>query len=109
SPMTPAFIVDCSLAMTWVFNDEATSETTQLLHRLEHESLLIPAHWFLEVANVLAIAERRKRISHIESAQFLKMLDTLQMEIETDAPARAFDNILPLSRAHALERLTEPQ
>jgi predicted nucleic acid-binding protein len=100
--MTPAFIVDCSLAMTWVFQDEATAESTDLLRRLATESALVPSHWFLEVSNVLATAERRNRISVTETAQFLAMLDTLQVEIDNDTLARAFDHILPLARTHSL-------
>ena len=100
--MTPSFIVDCSLTMTWVFKDEATTDTTDLLRRLGAESALVPSHWFLEVANVLVIAERRKRISVTESTQFLRTLDALQIEIDEDVAGRAFDHILPLSRTHHL-------
>ena len=100
--MSPAFIVDCSLAMTWVFIDEATTETRQLFRRLATESALVPSHWFLEVSNVLVISERRKRISVTESTQFLTLLDALQIEIDNEALARAFDHILPLARTHAL-------
>jgi predicted nucleic acid-binding protein len=100
--MTPAFIVDCSVAMTWVFHDEASPETTQLLRRLDVESALVPAHWFLEVANVLAIAERRQRLTATQSAQFVGLLDLLQFEIDNEASGRAFDHILTLSRSHTL-------
>jgi predicted nucleic acid-binding protein len=100
--MNAAFIVDCSLAMTWVFNDEATPATTSLLRRLATEAMLVPAHWFLEVANVLVVAERKGRITVAQSAQFLGLLSTLNVQVDDLVSPRAFDHVLPLARAHLL-------
>ena len=36
--MNASFVVDCSIAMTWLFNDEATRKTVSLLERLARES-----------------------------------------------------------------------
>ena len=44
--MNVAFVVDCSIAMTWLFNDEATAKTAELLDRLSAETALVPAWWF---------------------------------------------------------------
>jgi hypothetical protein len=41
--MSPAFVVDCSLAMAWLFTDETTPATTELLERLAEESVLVPS------------------------------------------------------------------
>ena len=83
--MTPSFIVDCSLAVTWVFKDEATTETRDLFRRLSKEAALVPAHWYLEITNALVSSERRKRITPAESAQFLDTLDELEVEIDYEA------------------------
>jgi hypothetical protein len=61
--MIAAFVVDCSVAMTWLFEDEATVQTARLLECLEHDAALVPGCRFLEVANVIALAERRARIT----------------------------------------------
>jgi predicted nucleic acid-binding protein len=61
--MSAAFVVDCSIAMAWLFNDEATPETAALLRRLVTETALVPAWWFIEITNVLAMAERKGRIT----------------------------------------------
>jgi len=55
--MKPSLIIDCSLTMTWCFADESTPETSTILDRLVTEAVLIPPLWFLEVANVLAMAD----------------------------------------------------
>ena len=56
--MTGAFVVDCSIAVAWLFHDEATPSTAALLNRLATETALVPAWWFIEITNVLAMAEQ---------------------------------------------------
>ena len=34
--MTAAFVLDCSVAMTWLFGDQATPQTAELLDRPAH-------------------------------------------------------------------------
>lgn len=100
--MSAAFIIDCSLAMTWLFKDEATAATTELLQRLETETALVPALWHLEVTNVLAVAERSARITPQESDAFLDDLAKLDIEVDQQAERRAFGHLLPLCRRHQL-------
>jgi len=47
--------------LTWYFRDATTPKTVQLLDRLATETALVPAWWFVEVTNVLALAERKGR------------------------------------------------
>jgi predicted nucleic acid-binding protein len=63
---------------------------------------VVPSHWFLEVVNVLTIAERRKRISTTDSTQFVKLLTVLDIQLDEETPAGAFDRLLSLCRSHAL-------
>ena len=100
--MSAAFIVDCSVAMAWLFADEATPGTAGLLDRLAGETALVPSWWFVEVTNVIAMAERKRRISPAQSAAFLGDLSRLDIESDGEAPTRAFAHLLPLCRAHQL-------
>ena len=52
--MTAAFVIDCSITMAWCFSDESTPMASKVQDRLENETALVPAQWYLEVANVLA-------------------------------------------------------
>jgi hypothetical protein len=61
--MKPTLILDCSMTIAWYFADESTPETMSIQDRLASEAAVVPAHWLLEVVNVLTIAEKRKRIS----------------------------------------------
>jgi len=100
--VSAAFVVDCSVAMAWLFPDEATPSTAALLNRLAVEAALVPSLWFIEVANVVALAERKGRITASQSGAFLAAMGTLAIERDDDAPARAFTHLLPLCRTHPL-------
>ena len=100
--MSADFVVDCSLTMAWCFADETTPATFAIQERLVTETALVPSLWFLEVANVLAIAERRKRLTPEKSARFITLLHALNIEIDHEAPRRAFADLLPLCRTHGL-------
>ena len=98
-----AFVLDCSVAVTWIFDDEATPETDALLDRLELDAAFVPGLWRLELGNVLVRAERRKRIAASQVAACLGLLDRLPIVVDTETESRAFREVLALARA---ERLT---
>ena len=100
--MSAAFVVDCSIAMAWLFHDEATPKTASLLNRLATETALVPAWWFIEITNVLAMAERKGRIKPTESDAFIADLSKLGIERDDEAPDRAFTHLLGLCRRHRL-------
>jgi len=98
--MSAAFVVDCSIAMAWLFHDEATAKTDALLNRLAMETALVPAWWFIEITNVLAMAERKGRITSAKSDAFIADLTKLGIETDDEAPGRAFTHLLALCRRH---------
>lgn len=100
--MSAAFVLDCSITMAWCFPDEATPQSSKVLDRLENESSLVPPHWFLEVTNVLVMAEKCKRHTAAKSAEFLTRLEALEIEFDDESPRRAFTHLLPLCRSHKL-------
>lgn len=100
--MNAAFVVDCSIAMAWLFHDEATAKTQALLNRLATETALVPGWWFIEITNVLAMAERKGRIRAMQSDAFIANLSKLAIERDNEAPDRAFTHLLVLCRRHRL-------
>ena len=100
--MSAAFVLDCSIAMAWLFHDEATPKTAALLNRLVTETALVPSWWFIEITNVLALAERKGRITPAQSDAFVANLGKLGIERDDEAPDRAFTHLLALCRTHGL-------
>src|SRR5438477_4828809 len=100
--MSAAFVVDCSIAMAWLFHDEATPKTAALLNRLATETALVPDWWFIEITNVLAMAEGKGRITPTQSDAFIADLSKLGIERDEQASDRDFTHILALCRTHRL-------
>jgi predicted nucleic acid-binding protein len=98
-----AFVLDASVALTWCFEDETTPATDAVLERLTDEEAAAPAIWRLEVANGLAMAERRGRLSVAALARSVALLQRLAVTIDGEGADRAFRDLLDLARS---ERLT---
>ena len=94
------FVIDTSIAMTWCFEDEATTATDAVLDRLRDDRVVVPAIWPLEVANVLLAAERRGRLSEAQASRFLELL--AQLPIDVDDSPTDLGAIVAAGRRHAL-------
>jgi len=71
------FILDCSLAAAWCFEDEETQEAYALLERAWREPVHVPILWHMEVTNALLQAERRKRIETRRVAIKIEIIATI--------------------------------
>lgn len=92
-----SFVLDASVTLAWCFSDESTPKVISLLKSLETESAHVPQLWPLEVGNILVAAERRKRISYANIAEFLALLENLDIQIDEGTAQRGFHEILSLS------------
>lgn len=70
------------MALSWCFVDEATPYSRAVLAALKTTYAVVPALWPFEIASGLAIAERRKRISQNQIAEFLETLRRLSIQVE---------------------------
>jgi predicted nucleic acid-binding protein len=98
-----AFVLDSSVALSWCFENESSVASYRLLDRIRDEPAAVPNLWHVEVANVLALAERRRRINPAGSAEFIALLESLQISVDVETSSRAFSRVLDLARE---ERLT---
>jgi predicted nucleic acid-binding protein len=100
--LNPSFVIDCSITMTWCFDDEATDTTRAVARRLVAESVLVPSHWHLEVANVLLTTQRNKRLKPSDAADFVQRLSQFAIEVDPSLGENTFARLLPLSQKHKL-------
>jgi predicted nucleic acid-binding protein len=96
------FVVDTSITLSWCFADEATPYSRAVLTALQTTYAVVPALWPFEVANVLAMAERKQRITAQGVAEFLDTLRRLPIQIERREALWLWHAILPLVRQHRL-------
>ncbi|MCI5180816.1 MAG: PIN domain-containing protein [Candidatus Electrothrix sp. AW3_4] len=96
------FVLDNSVVMSWCFADEEDDYADSVLTALETMTAAVPAIWPLEVANVLLVAERRKRLAKSDSIRFLELLGELHIEVIQEAPQRMTSEIMALAREQQL-------
>jgi len=93
-----AFVLDASVTLSWVFEDESTPYTDRVLEALSNKVAVVPLIWPLEVGNGLLVAERRRRLTHAESVQFLNLLSQLSIRVEYFTLESMLGKILELAR-----------
>lgn len=80
------FVLDASLALAWVFEDEQTPAARRLLSRLTTEAAIVPALWRFEVANALTVGERRGRMDPAQVERSIVLFETLPIEVDRELP-----------------------
>jgi predicted nucleic acid-binding protein len=96
------FVLDCSVAMAWCFEDEADGYADHVLGALLDGSAFVPVIWPLEVANVVVVAERRGRLTPAEGREYLALLRRLPVRVDQESAHRAFEKTIALARARRL-------
>lgn len=88
--------------MGWCFDQGGDDYTRAVLASLATNTAVVPALWPLEVANVLLVAERRRRLTRSESTRFVHFLSELPVTVD-DAPTLAhIEPLAVLARQYAL-------
>ncbi len=80
-------VVDASVALAWALPDESSPYADAVLAVVEQEGLRVPELWAWEIANGLAVAYLRKRITSTDEKAFLAAaLSHLSIEVEDTSP-----------------------
>jgi predicted nucleic acid-binding protein len=83
-----ALVIDGSTALGFLMLDEQHPDALKSLAIIESGTpTYVPAHWCVEVANGLVMAERRKRASQADITEALNLVAALPV-IEDDQTAR---------------------
>jgi len=97
-----SIVIDASMTLALCFEDEAPPEADRIVDHIARNGAVAPAHWALELANGLVMAERRGRLKPADAASFVELLRSLPIEIDADTAAQALRDTLALARAQRL-------
>jgi predicted nucleic acid-binding protein len=101
--LSAGFIVDASVGFAWIHPGQATPETDRLLNEVAAGAkVVVPSLWYLEMANVLLIAQRRHRLTALQRKAALETLTALQFTVDEDGPRHAFGKTSELAEKHGL-------
>lgn len=83
--------------MTWCFEDERNDFADSILEALQDSKAIVPTLWSFEVANVLLMAQKNKRITEVQVANFIDALSALPIEIDESTTSKAMHSIFALA------------
>jgi predicted nucleic acid-binding protein len=96
-------VLDASITLSWLLPDEASASSVEAqTELLKAEGVWVAAHWHLEVANSLCMAERRKRLDAPGIAQAVSLFTQLPVTVDPETKDHASAETLSLARQHTL-------
>jgi predicted nucleic acid-binding protein len=96
------FVIDASVAISWLFADEQTPLCMNLLQQVARTGAVVPSLWPLEIASALQTGVKRKRIDTAYRDSTLKRLLRLPIEIDPDTSEYAWTTTLKLADMHQI-------
>lgn len=98
-----ALVIDGSTALGFLLRDERGVAPLQALDAIEGGvATYVPAHWRVEVANGLIMAERRRRASQADITEALALVAALPVEVDDETGERAMSSTAALARQYGL-------
>ncbi len=98
-----AWVLDCSFTSALFLPDEKSSRVSEFFGSLKPGGqLLVPALWWYETANVLAVAVKRKRLSHADAAGVISLLGELGIADEPVGGPDRLQGLFDIARMYGL-------
>ncbi len=99
------FVLDNSITMRWLFGDGSATDQSyaqSVLAALTAGEALVPGVWCLEVANVIARAERKYSLAEARSEEFLQLLQYMPIKVVNQVGLQALSTSLDVARRYGL-------
>ncbi|MDG3442517.1 type II toxin-antitoxin system VapC family toxin [Nitrospirillum amazonense] len=93
------FVVDVSVAASWLMPDEGCDAAIIAFERLVTDPAVVPSLWWFEIRNMLLVNERRRRLDEMQTARALALLAQLPIRVD-NSPDSAI--VMRLARQHRL-------
>lgn len=87
---TGIFVIDCSVSIAWLFDEQADDYTEAALNALVGSFAVAPRWWNVEVLNVLLTLERRKRLAAGKAVDLLRHMQRLPVHLR-ESQASVFE------------------
>lgn len=99
-----SFVLDASVALAWVLDNPVPAYALEVRQRmLTGNRALVPALWHLEIANGLAMAERRRDLSAADVEDALEQIHaTVASKVDTQSDLVPASDDLASARAFQL-------
>lgn len=96
-------MIDGSATLDLLLKDEQSSQAPKTFKAMESGlPTYVPTHWWVETANGLLMAERRKRASQAEITEALHLIQMLPVITDDQTAQRCSDDTASLARQYGL-------
>ena len=95
-----AFVADASVTAAWFLPNQANGYTDAVLARLANEPVHMPCLWPFEFANILAVLERRRKLTRTQAVGIVERLAPLPLAVDPIAPSA--NRLLELAHEYGL-------
>jgi predicted nucleic acid-binding protein len=100
--MTQRFVVDNSVTLAWVIDDEINESSEKLFDLAQTNGVVVPLLWKIENANTLLICEKRARIKQSQLESAIARYALLNIEIDPHTLTHIWGKTLDLARQYNL-------
>ena len=97
-----SLILDSSATLAWVFPGEKTTAIQDVFNLIAEDGAVVPELWRIEVANVLNVSIRRRRIVLKNRTDILTELGILPISIDGETKTHTWNETLALADAYNL-------
>jgi predicted nucleic acid-binding protein len=102
------FVLDCSVAINWCVEDENNIYAEAVYEIIIRQNqALVPAFFWLEISNVLWVAEKRNRNTREKTDQVIKLLQNLPILIDAKPITESINHTLNVARQYNLAAYLE--
>ena len=82
-----AFVIDCSICLSWYVNDESTAFCDQLGLAVHRSEVWVPSLWRAELVSAVINAQRRKRMTIEQRHAVVANANGLPLRIDYEVPS----------------------
>lgn len=101
-PASRPVVLDASIVIATLLPEAGSLDAEATLEQGAADGILVPALWWLEVANVAMLAERRGKVSGAVREAWLGGLGQLRIGTDHEAAPRAWHEVTRLALRHGL-------
>lgn len=92
------FVLDASITVAWLLDDESSDPAETVFIQLMAGRAYVPTIWPREVANALLVAERKGRVTDLQTSRLIATLDTLDIVVVRTERSVVFSDVMLLAR-----------
>lgn len=97
------FVLDCSVAISWCLQDEDNAYANAILNIVSGANqAIVPAFFWLEISNVMWVAERRNRNTREQNDTAITILQDLPIIVDSISVTETITSTLNLARQYNL-------